>query len=188
MSDVGAVRLAVELLHVPALIRTARSHALPDDVERLLAIAAGDAKATEEAVLVVDRPPEVVRKAAGFFIEQILLCHDNDSYRILGANPGATAHELRRNLALLLRYLHPDVDRGGEGSLFAARVTRAWEDLKTAERRAAYDEQLHQRQRGRKRLSRRTRRPRRIEMSLEPRYQGGFIRRTLSRLWPGPQN
>ena len=42
-------------------------------------------------------------------------------------------------MALLLRWLHPDLDRHGERSVFAARVTRAWNDLKTQERRAAYD-------------------------------------------------
>ena len=45
-------------------------------------------------------------------------------------------------MALLLRWLHPDIDQKGERSVFAARVTKAWSDLKTPERRAAYDRQL----------------------------------------------
>ena len=81
----------------------------------------------------------MVREAAAFFIEQILLYPDADSYRVLGARPGATYGELRRNMALLLRWLHPDLDPHGERTVFAARVTRAWNDLKTEERRAAYD-------------------------------------------------
>ena len=87
----------------------------------------------------VGRSRETVREAAAFFIEQILLFPDADSYRVLGARPEATNGELRRNMALLLRWLHPDLDRQGERSVFAARVTRAWNDLKTQERRAAYD-------------------------------------------------
>ena len=62
-----------------------------------------------------------------------------DSYRVLGATAEASKSELRRNMALLLRWLHPDHDPQGARSVFANRVTRAWNDLKTQERRAAYD-------------------------------------------------
>ena len=51
----------------------------------------------------------------------------------------ASHSELRRNMTLLLQWLHPDLDRREARSVFAARVTRAWNDLKTPERRAAYD-------------------------------------------------
>ena len=44
-------------------------------------------------------------------------------------------------MALLMRWLHPDVDASaGERSIFAGRVTKAWENLKTPDRRAAYDQ------------------------------------------------
>jgi hypothetical protein len=42
-------------------------------------------------------------------------------------------------MALLLRWLHPDLSRCSERAVFAARVTAAWDDFKTAERRSAYD-------------------------------------------------
>jgi hypothetical protein len=42
-------------------------------------------------------------------------------------------------MALLLRWLHPDVAGGTERSVFAGRITAAWDDLKTPERRADYD-------------------------------------------------
>jgi DnaJ-class molecular chaperone len=87
----------------------------------------------------VGRPRDVVREAAAFFIEQVLLHPGADSYRVLGARPDAPNGELRRNMALLLKWLHPDSDRQGQRSVFATRVTRAWNDLKTPERRAAYD-------------------------------------------------
>ena len=82
-----------------------------------------------------------MRNAAAFFIEQILLAPGADSYRVLGGNAQASNSDLRRNMALLLRWLHPDMEHNGTGdrSVFAARITLAWEDLKTAERRAAYD-------------------------------------------------
>ena len=59
---------------------------------------------------------------------------------VLGVKPDATTAELRRNMALLLRWLHPDLDRRGERSIFAARVTNAWNNLKTPERRDSYEQ------------------------------------------------
>ena len=42
-------------------------------------------------------------------------------------------------MALLLRWLHPDIVHNGDRSIFVGRVTGAWESLKTRERRARYD-------------------------------------------------
>jgi hypothetical protein len=139
MDHAAALEVAIDLIHLPSRTRVIRSAALPDGVPLLLRIAAGDQEAISEAIEWTGRSREVVREAAAFFIEQILLSSDADSYRVLGASPAASGGELRRNMALLLRWLHPDLDRDGERSIFAARVTLAWDDLKTQERRAAYD-------------------------------------------------
>jgi DnaJ-like protein len=139
MSYAPALRVALELVHMPSRVRTLRSSPLPEGVEVVLKIAAGDEATAIEAAELSGRSREVVRNAAAFFIEQILFCPEADSYRVLGANRNATAGALRRNMALLMTWLHPDVDRGGERSIFAGRVTKAWEDLKTPDRRAAYD-------------------------------------------------
>jgi hypothetical protein len=141
MGEATALKLAIDLLHVPSRVRSMRSAALPRDVLTLLEIAAGDADAMRQASEVSGRTQEVVRNAAAFFIEQILLAPGGDSYRVLGGNAQTSSSDLRRNMALLLRWLHPDMEHNGNGdrSVFAARITLAWEDLKTAERRAAYD-------------------------------------------------
>jgi hypothetical protein len=144
MSDRMALKVAVDLLHVPSRIRVVRTGPLPEGVPMLLRIAAGERESEQEAAVLMDRPPELIREAAMFFIEQILFAPDADSYRVLGRNPQATPDELRRNVALLLRWLHPDLDPRGERSVFVGRVTAAWNNLKTPERRAAYDEE-HQR-------------------------------------------
>jgi hypothetical protein len=138
-----ALKLAIDLLHVPSRVRPLRSATLPRDVLTLLEIAAGDAEATRQASQASGRTPEVVRNAAAFFIEQILLAPGADSYRVLGGTAHTSSSDLRRNMALLLRWLHPDMEHQGTGdrSVFASRITLAWEDLKTAERRAAYDTQ-----------------------------------------------
>lgn len=141
MADATALKLAVELLHVPSRARPMRSAALPDDVLTLLEIASGDAEATSRASELSGRTTDVVRNAAEFFVEQVLLAPDSDSYRVLGGNAQTSSGDLRRNMALLLKWLHPDMERnsGDDRSVFAGRVTLAWEDLKTSERRAAYD-------------------------------------------------
>ena len=141
MDHTAALKLAIDLVHFPSQVRSLRSAPLPDDVLILLRIVAGDEEATSEAAALAGRSRNTVREAAAFFVEQILLFPGADSYRVLGARPDATYGELRRNMALLLRRLHPDRDCQGERAIFAARVTRAWSDLKTPERRAAYDRQ-----------------------------------------------
>jgi hypothetical protein len=139
MMVVATLKGAVDLMFLPSQVRRIRSTPLPNDVVVLLRIAAGDEETTKKAAALVGQSCEVVRQAAAFFVEQILLFPDADSYRVLGARPEATSGELRRHMTLLLRWLHPDLDPLGERSVFAARVTSAWNDLKTPERRAAYD-------------------------------------------------
>jgi hypothetical protein len=141
MSGSGdGIRVAIELLHVPSRVRIARIEPLPAGMDLLLRIAAGEEEAEGMASASTGRPKELVRQAAIFFIEQVLLCSNSDSYRVLGANSQASNRELRRNMALLIKWLHPDHDPGGQRSMFASRVIRAWDDLKTLKRRASYDD------------------------------------------------
>jgi hypothetical protein len=140
MNHGTALGVAIDLLRMPSRVRFVRGAPLPVGVPDLLRIAAGDEEAIREATAFVGRPRDLIREAVRFFIEQILLSPDADSYRVLGATPEATSPELRRNMALLLRWLHPDLDPCAERSIFATRVTLAWNDLKTLDRRAAYDQ------------------------------------------------
>jgi hypothetical protein len=139
MSDVAALRVAVDLMLIPSRVRSLRIGPLPHGVPFLLRIAANDEEATREAIVLTGKSPETLRAAAAFFIEQILLRPGADSYHVLGVGPDATASQLRQNLALLLRWLHPDVSENAQRSIFVTRVTTAWNDLKTPEKRAAYD-------------------------------------------------
>jgi hypothetical protein len=140
MSDLMALKIAIDLMHLPSQVRLLRSEPLPDGVLMLLRIAAGDTETELNAVELTGRSRHVIRRAATFFIEQILFAPDADSYQVLGASAQASTAELRRNVALLMRWLHPDLDARGERSIFVGRVTTAWNNLKTPERRAAYDE------------------------------------------------
>jgi hypothetical protein len=180
----SALQLAFDLYDFPSQARVVRKAPLPADLVSLLRIAAGEEDTLRDAVRGSGRAQRVVREAAGFFIEQALLFPEADNYRILGASPTAPNVELRRNMALILRWLHPDIDQKGERSVFAARVTKAWSDLKTPERRAAYDRQLIKTQADAKqREKRRSRRSkgRRRYVSPPPRFgeEEGFLRRIL---------
>ncbi|HEY1246175.1 MAG TPA: J domain-containing protein [Hyphomicrobiaceae bacterium] len=141
MDHWAALRLALDLHYVPWRVRVVRAQPLPEGLPRLLRVAAGDPETVSAAGQATGRTPEVVREAAGFFIEQILLSAGADSYRVLGAGPGAAGSDLRQNMALLMKWLHPDIARQGDPSIYAARIAAAWNDLKTPERRAAYDSQ-----------------------------------------------
>jgi hypothetical protein len=140
MSDKMALQIAIDLFHVPSQVRFVRAAPLPDGTPILLRIAAGDEEAEITAATLINRPRDIIRQAATFFIEQILLAPHTDSYRVLGASPQASAAELRRNLALLSKWLHPDRNAHNDRSVFIDRVTGAWNDVKTPERRATYDQ------------------------------------------------
>jgi DnaJ domain len=188
-----ALRLAFDLMHFPGQVRVVRTAPLPADVSRLLQIAAGDEAVILLAASQSGRPPHLVREAAGFFIEQILLFPDADNYRVLGATPQASYAELRQNMALLLRWLHPDVNRPGERTVFVTRVTRAWNELKAPERRAAYDQLLRRqlaegapyRRKGRsgerrdERVLHRRPQPQRRSLRTHPAYRAGLLNRVL---------
>jgi len=131
--------MAIDLMRAPSNVRRVRAAPLPRDIGKLLAIAAGDEAVTSEAKRGTNRPEPSLREAAAFYIEQILLHPDADHYRVLGAPPEATNAALRRNMALMIRWLHPDQKNGDDRSVFVVRVTRAWNELKNEDRRAAYD-------------------------------------------------
>lgn len=136
--DATALKVAIDLLRIPSRVRRVRSQPLPGGVVVLLQIAAGGQEAERWAAGWTGKSPQVIREAAAFFIEQILLSPESDDYRILGTHPDATTAELRRNMVLLLKGMHPDIEDGIR-SVFTRRVTKAWNTLKTPDRRAAYD-------------------------------------------------
>jgi hypothetical protein len=143
-----ALAAAISMLECPHAVKLARSSRLPEGVTFLLEIAAGEAHALSKAVQLTGRTEATLQRAAGFFIEQILLYPGGDSYRILGADGGTPLAELRRNMVLIMRWLHPDLapdassSNSLDRSLFASRITQAWETVKTDERRTAYNTSL----------------------------------------------
>lgn len=187
VSDVGqdAIRLAVHLMHQPSRARYVRAEPLPQGLLSLLQIAAGDEDAERQAASLLKRTRQDIRRAANFFIEQVMLYPGAESYRILGADPRASAGELRRHMVLLQRWLHVDADRGGEHRIFVGRVTAAWNDVKTPDRRSAYDLARFRAYGGgaaatvRPRRMRRTRHPRRFVAASNRGFKAALRRAVL---------
>ena len=141
----AALDVALTLVQRPIMVRAVRRSPLPNGVRLLLEVAAEETDALRTAQTMTGRSQNALQEAAGFFIEQVMLCIDANSYRVLGGSPASSRRELRRNMALLMKWLHPDgkarrLPRADLNRDFLIpRVMRAWEDLKTDERRARYD-------------------------------------------------
>jgi hypothetical protein len=147
MSEGDALRAAIGMFYVPSRVHVMRSAPLPSGINLVLRLAAGDADAADEAERLCERSADVTRPAAVFFIEQVLLCAEDDSYRLLGLDNTATTAELRAHMALLLKWLHPDRNGEAHRQHLAQRVIQAWDKVKTPERRQRYDAEHPQRTR-----------------------------------------
>jgi hypothetical protein len=134
MSDADALKVAIELFHLPSQIRAMRALPLPKGTKLLLRLAVGDADAMREAQMLNDRPQFVIRQAAIFFIEQILLDPVADEYRTLGLDHAATTNELRAHMALLLKWLHPDLSSDDHRSAMARQAIQAWKKVNSSEK------------------------------------------------------
>lgn len=143
--ELGAIHAAIGLRNQPSLVARARTIALPPGMTHLLELANGEPNTISTARTATGLTDTTLRKAALFYIEQVLLDPASDHYRVLGCQQNAPDSELRRHMALMLKCLHPDVAAHGDvqtsvdRSVFADRVTAAWEDLKSPDRRAAYE-------------------------------------------------
>jgi hypothetical protein len=125
-----------------------RGHApLPKGVDGLLRLAG--APPVEEPATPGDnfvRNDDQTR-AAQFFIEQVLLGHDADHYRLLGVNRDASQEQIKEHHRLLMRLFHPDRISGIEEELkavHASRINLAYNVLRQPASRAAYDATLRQ--------------------------------------------
>jgi hypothetical protein len=153
MRSADAIAAGVAMLRDPHLAQLARRRPLPKGMTLLLEVASGETEALAAACSMTGRSEATVQKAAGFFIEQVLLNRQGDYYRVLGLSRDALPMELRRHMALMMKWLHPDLfSAPAEGmnfsrSAYVGLVTEAWETLKTRERRAAYDAVLMQEKR-----------------------------------------
>lgn len=136
----AALDLVLALFRDPGLVAEFRERALPGDIGQVIRIAAGEGAATDAAVEATGLPAETLGEACVFFLQQMLFAPGADSYRVLGALPEDPQERLREHYRWLMKWLHPDRNQDGWEAVYAERVTTAWQDLKTPDRRAEYDE------------------------------------------------
>jgi hypothetical protein len=128
-------------LHAEAVARDA---IVPDDLLGLFRIAGG--ADLEECGLTLTRPQDrdEARDAARFYIEQVLFRADADHYRLLGLTRAASEADIKEHHRLLMRLTHPDRSDAGDAwrDGHAGRINRAYNTLRDAAARAAYDASL----------------------------------------------
>ena len=128
MSGPRGIDLALDLARMPALAQSIDKPPLPTDIFEVMRIAAGSPEVCQSASQATGQPAAVLIEAARFYLQQMLLRSDADSYRVLGLPPGASRELARRHLRCLLQWLHPDVNRDWD-SVYAERVLKAWREV-----------------------------------------------------------
>jgi hypothetical protein len=137
--DASALEQALAFHRSPRRWACLRRQRLPPDVPLLLRLAAAEPRALADSAARTGETPQVVREAAIFYLQQVLFDNDADSYRVLGVDAGASEEQIKHHHRLLVHWLHPDRNRDSWEAVFVDRVNAAWSDLRTAERRLAYD-------------------------------------------------
>jgi hypothetical protein len=81
-----------------------------------------------------------MREAAVFYVQQVLFAPGADSYRVLGVDSDADDDRIKEHYRWLVRWLHPDRNPDAWEAIYADRVNRAWQDLRTRDRRQRFDD------------------------------------------------
>lgn len=136
-----ALAWAEDLWRHPASRHALRAQPLPDGIEQLLSMATGSGAALAQAAAEAGESPARLLEVVRFALREQLFFPGADAYRTLGLSRTAPTEAVRSHHRLLQQWLHPD-RCSGEDAVFAARVNAAWDRVRTAERRHAYDASL----------------------------------------------
>ena len=124
-----ALVAAIALSRAPSLAAVLRAQALPDGVELLLRVLAGDPDASQKARAMTGLREAELIAAAELYVLQVMLYQGASSRRILGVPPDADRAVTRAHLRLLLNWLHPDKNSSPWHATFASRVIAAWRQI-----------------------------------------------------------
>lgn len=103
-----ALDIALDMVQRPLLAKHAQTQPLPDDVLRLIRIAADSQEDIAWASRTRARSTREIREAAVMFLQQVLFHPRADSFRLMGLGPTATLADLHEHRKWLLKWLHPD--------------------------------------------------------------------------------
>ncbi len=130
---------ALAALRAPALLAALRARPLPEDMLSLIRLAAREEDSVQHAIEQTHAARNEIIEAAVFLIQQLMFAPHGDSYRVLGVDAEADDARIKENYRWLMRWLHPDRNGDEWEAVFADRVSGAWQDLRTPDRRQAYD-------------------------------------------------
>lgn len=136
----AALFRALALLRSPRDARPAARERLPAGMALLLRIVGGDEQALAASRGVSGASDQDLREAAIFYVQQVLFAPGADSYRVLGVDSDADDERIKEHYRWLVRWLHPDRNPDAWEAVYADRVNRAWQDLRTRDRRQRFDE------------------------------------------------
>lgn len=135
-----ALEWALALARAPSERLVLRQRPLPEGIESLLQIAAGHGgDVLSDAVSRTGETEESVVDAVRFFLREVLFHSGADAYRVLGLARDASNDRAKAHHRWLQQWLHPDRHTSDWDAIFAGRVNAAWSQLRTANRRRAYD-------------------------------------------------
>ncbi len=137
-----ALEQALAYYRAPAQLAGAASRPLPGEMLNVLRIAAGDEAMLERAATATGELPDTVREAAIFYVQQVLFAPGSDHYRLLGVSADAPEAQIKEHYRWLVRWLHPDRDQDDWDSVYADRITTAWQSLRTPARRHDYNTEV----------------------------------------------
>lgn len=133
-----ALEWAAQLWRAPSIRHFVRLQPLPPGMSDLITIAGGAGEGLTQAAECLGEREDRVLEGVRFALREGLFYPGADAYRTLGLDRDAPHATLRTHHRLLQQWLHPD-RCSGEDAVFAARVNAAWDQLRTPERRRAYD-------------------------------------------------
>ena len=126
MLRVDAIDVALSKSRLPP---SQKQSALPDNMTDLVRLAA---EHKDTLTLYANRKnmkSEQLVEAARFYLQTLILENKTDDHKTLGLTPAATAAEIKDHKRMLLKWLHPDLNKNRwESSLFN-RVQLAAERL-----------------------------------------------------------
>ena len=124
-----ALESAIALRRAPRLVRVMRSTQLPEGLTFLLRILSGEQQALVEAQHVTRLDEEAIISIVEFYVLQVMLFRGASSRRVLGVGPDAERSQIRRHMAYLMNWLHPDREANTWRVAFARRVLDSWHQI-----------------------------------------------------------
>ena len=140
----NALEVALALLRIPSMRVPLRQRPLPEGIDQLIVLATGAVEPLALAAARSGEPQGQVLEAARFYVREVLLFPGADAYRVLGVSASASDAQIKLHYRHLQHWLHPDRRGNDWESVFATRINRAWNELRTPERRAAHDARTQQ--------------------------------------------